>query len=102
MRPHVVRTQRPAPAGFRLALDGLVPNPATSDPTVSFTFPSSDVAAIELMDVAGRRVLRRDLTGFAAGRHSLRLDHAGLATGMYFVRLTQAGHSITRRAAVVR
>jgi hypothetical protein len=90
------------PAGFLLALDGLVPNPATSDPMVSFTLPNGDAATIELVDVAGRRVLSRELTGFAPGRHTLRLDHAELATGMYFVRLTQARRSITRRAAVVR
>jgi hypothetical protein len=90
------------PAELALALEGLRPNPAVSDPVVSFTLASRDAARLELADVAGRRVLVRDLTGLSPGRHTLRLDTALPPAGLYFLRLTQGGHSVTVRAVIAR
>jgi hypothetical protein len=90
------------PSELALALDGLRPNPAVGDLVVAFTLASRDAACLELVDVAGRRVLARDFTGLAPGRHTLRLDLARPPAGVYFLRLTQAGHSVTARAAITR
>ncbi len=89
------------PTGLRFALDGLRPNPATEHLVVSFTLPSDDPATLEVLDVSGRRLVSRHLTGLPAGRHMLRLGDAPPPAGIYFVRLTQRGHSLTARAAVV-
>jgi hypothetical protein len=90
------------PAELTLALDGLRPHPAVGDLVVSFTLASRDAACLELVDVAGRRVLARELTGLAPGRHTLRLDTAPPQVGVYFLRLTQDGRSVTARSAITR
>ena len=89
------------PATLRFALDGLVPNPAVGALTASFTLPSADRATLEIVDVHGRRVLARDLTGLSPGHHALRLDGA-LPAGIYFVKLTQHDFRATARAVVMR
>ncbi len=89
------------PTNLQFALDGLQPNPAVDALVVSFTLPTGDAATLEMLDVAGRRVLTRDLTGLAPGRHTLRLDGDVPPAGVYFIKLTQKGRTITGRAAVL-
>ena len=58
---------------------------------------------LEVVDVAGRRVLARSLDGFAAGNHLLRLDtDARLAPGIYLLRLSHGGRAVTSRVCVIR
>jgi len=90
------------PADLALALEGLRPNPATGELTVGFTLASREAARLELLDVAGRRLLVRELDGPAPGRHTLRLDGARPPAGVYFLRLTQAGGTVSARAAITR
>jgi hypothetical protein len=91
------------PAAFHLALNGFRPNPALRSPVVAFTLADGSPATIEVLDLAGRRVLRRDLGGLGAGRHVLALDGgARLAPGAYLMRLRQAGRVLTARGVVVR
>jgi hypothetical protein len=90
------------PTHVELSLDGLRPNPAVKDLVVSFTLPSNEVARLELIDLAGRQVFARDLSGFGIGRHTLRLDEAAPASGVYFMRLTQGGRSVSARAAFLK
>ena len=78
------------------------PNPAVRDLIVSFTLPGNDPAKLELIDIAGRQVFARELSGFAAGRHSLSLTERVPASGVYFMRLTQNGRSVSARAAILR
>ena len=87
-----------------LRLFGARPNPVERDLNVAFELAAGSPARLELMDLAGRRVLARDLAGFGAGRHTLALAPAGgrLAAGLYFLRLSQAGGSLTRRVVVAR
>jgi hypothetical protein len=89
------------PTGLALALHGLTPNPAVDELVVSFSLPASDPARIEVLDLAGRRMLARDLTGLPPGRHTLRLE-GGVPAGVYFIRLSQMGRVVTMRAAVIR
>ncbi len=90
------------PSQLALALHGLQPSPAVRDLVVSFTLPRRDDARIELLDLAGRRVLGRDLVDFAPGRHTLRLDGTLPPSGMYFLRLTQNERTVTARAPVMK
>jgi hypothetical protein len=78
------------------------PHPAVRDLVVAFTLPSRDAARLELVDVAGRRVLARDLTGLTPGCHALRLETPLPPVGLYFLRLTQSGRSVTARVVVCR
>ncbi len=91
------------PAAFRLALEGFRPNPAVGSPVVVFSLANDAPASLELLDIAGRRVLARALRERGAGRHALRLDEGqSLAPGVYLVRLHQAGRTLLSRGVVVR
>jgi len=91
------------PRGLALTLEGLRPNPAVGDLTVSFTLPSAAPARLELIDLSGRRLVDRDVESLGAGRHLLRLgESAQIAPGMYWLRLTQGGRALTARVSVVR
>jgi hypothetical protein len=84
-----------------LALEGPRPNPASRDLVVSFALEAGD-ATLELLDVAGRRVITRQLTGMAGGSHVLGLDAAPLPAGVYTIRLTQGGRTVSRKAVIAR
>jgi len=93
-------TRHPAAA---LALERPSPNPSPGGFAVAFTLPDAAPATLELLDIAGRRLLRRDVGALGAGRHSLRLAGAeALRPGIYLVRLDRNGESRVTRACVVR
>jgi hypothetical protein len=91
------------PLELTLAIHDIRPNPATPGAAVSLSLPGSEPARLEVLDVAGRRVLTRSLDGLGPGRHLVRLDpEARLQGGVYFVRLTQGARAVSRRAVFVR
>jgi hypothetical protein len=91
------------PSGTALGLEGARPNPATHDLVVAFSLASAGDATLELVDVAGRQVITRRLTGLPAGNHLLNLGEGrSLAAGVYVIRLTQARRTVTRKAVVAR
>jgi hypothetical protein len=84
-------------------LAGAVPNPAHRSLTVAFTLPDGAEARLEVVDVAGRRVLAREVGELGPGDHALELARPGLlAPGVYWVRLKRAGVSLVSRASVVK
>jgi len=91
------------PRALELALEGLRPNPSAGRPQVAFTLPAAGRARIELLDVAGRRVLRHDAGVLPAGRHVVDLAAAArLAPGVYLVRLESGGRTAQARSVVIR
>jgi hypothetical protein len=91
------------PSSLSFGIEGLRPNPAEGEASVVFTLDGSAPARLELLDVAGRRVLSREVGMLGAGRHVLRLEPAqDLAAGIYMMRLTQSGRVAIARAAIVR
>jgi hypothetical protein len=89
------------PSHLRLALNGVRPNPAVRELAISFTLPSADVAKLEFIDLAGRRVRTQDLVGFAPGRHTVHLNDVLPPSGVYFLRLSQNGRSVSTRVSVM-
>jgi hypothetical protein len=88
---------------LRLALAGAQPNPAFGAMQVGFTLASGEPATLELIDVAGRRVTRRDIGSLGPGPHSVTLGAAPeLHPGLYFIRLVQGPHTLCSRIAVIR
>jgi hypothetical protein len=94
----------PGPTAVDLSLERVFPNPAREGLSLVFALPEAGEASVELVDVAGRRVLERSLGVCPAGRQTLSLAGASgpIAPGMYFLRLTHAGRSVTRRVAFAR
>ena len=88
-------------SGFALA--GLRPNPAVRDLSVAFTLPDASPAKIEVLDIAGRIVLAREVGTLGAGSHTLNLGAGrSFPPGVYLLRLTQGGRTLTARGAVIR
>jgi VCBS repeat protein/FG-GAP repeat protein len=92
-----------SPTAIRRALEGFRPNPAFGVPVVAFTLANDSPATIEVIDLAGRSVVRREVGALGAGRHAVSLgSSAHLAPGAYVMRLRQAGRTLTARGVVVR
>lgn len=84
------------------ALGGVRPNPAVAGRfTVHFTLPTEAPTMLELVDVLGRRVARRDLGSLGTGPHEVECDAISrLAPGVYTVRLTHQGRSLAAQLMV--
>ena len=67
---------------------------------VAFSLPGAGAAELELMDVAGRRIARRDVGTLGAGRHEIELARA-LPSGLYLVRLRQGPYARTLKTVVL-
>lgn len=85
------------------ALRGFVANPASAGTAVEFSLPDASPARLEVLDVAGRLVARRDAGAYGAGTHRLALDELrSQPPGLLFVRLTRAGQSLVARSTHLR
>ena len=87
----------------RFALRGALQNPTPADRfVVSFSLARAAPAQLQLYDVAGRRVVQREVGEMGPGWHRLRLvSDTRIASGIYHLRLTQDGQTQTARVAVV-
>jgi len=85
------------------ALNGARPNPARAGRLqVAFALPSASPALLELHDVSGRRVIRREVGSLGAGRHVVDLaDGHRVAPGIYWVSLQQGTSRQRTRLAVI-
>jgi hypothetical protein len=92
----------PAPA-TGIAMSELRPNPSNGLPAVTYSLVSWAPASLELIDVAGRRVLVNELGSPGPGTHE---THLGARTspgaGVYWLRLRQEGRSVTRSIVLTR
>ena len=90
-------------SSYAFALEGVRPNPVVGRAiSAYFTLPSAERAMLELIDIAGRRVLEWEVGSLGAGPHSVDLSRDRvLPTGLYLVRLTQGPNVRTTRAAVL-
>jgi len=84
-----------------LGITSLSPNPARNAVTVQFRTGGPDAVAIEVFDVAGRRVLARE-AGSAGGVGVETIDTSRLAGGVYFLRVSTPTTRDARKFVVVR
>ena len=77
------------------------PNPAAGVLFADFSLPAAAPATLELLDIGGRRMDSRVVSG--AGRHVMALGgERRLAPGLYLIRITQERRALTTRALVIR
>ena len=77
--------------------------PAPQGLSAAFSLPDAGAARLELTDLAGRRILARDVGTLGAGEHVVDLaEGRRLAPGIYLLRLTRGSESVTARAVVIR
>ncbi len=95
-----VRPTASAPGAITaFALRGFVANPARPGTAIEFSLPDAAPARLEVLDVAGRLVARRDVGARGPGTHRVALDELrAQPPGILFVRLVHAGRSLTARA----
>jgi hypothetical protein len=87
----------------QFSLVGFVPNPSIRGASIAFTLPAPGRAILELLDIAGRRVFRRDVGALGVGRHVVRVDDGSqLAPGVYLIRLKSGARLLRMRGVVVR
>jgi len=98
--PVLVPETPPRPLVF--ALYGARPSPAVGDLRIAFDLPDAKPAKLELLDVAGRRIMSREVGSLGPGRHVVPIDERKLRAGIYVVRLTHAGRSLTATVSVLR
>ena len=92
----------PDESSFDLALESPRPNPTRAGAMVMrFTLPKAGAASLAVFDVAGRRLVTREVGSLGAGHHAVDVS-AGWrpGAGVYFVRLVQ-GPSARVRSIVV-
>jgi hypothetical protein len=91
------------PPTSRLAIVGAFPQPSAGPLNVRFSLADGAPASLELFDMAGRNIERREVGGLGAGTHTLVLGtRRTLASGIYLVRLSREGQQAQRRVAIVR
>jgi hypothetical protein len=82
----------------------VLPNPARSGAVIDFSTAHPGPARLEVFDVSGRRVGRRDLGTLAQGPHRIPLEGEGVARldrGVYTARITcESGRSLIARFVV--
>ena len=89
------------PMAAALALAGFAPNPSPGAARIAFTLPDDSPVTLEVHDIAGRLVMRRDVGALGAGRHVMPLDRtASLDAGVYIIRLRSAASQRTVRGVV--
>ncbi len=79
----------------------VVPNPASSITTVTFTLENSSFVTLGLFDTSGRAVSLIADGFYQAGNHTAVLDINDFPAGVYLIRLDALGHSITKRYVVL-
>lgn len=90
------------PRGAAFALHGIRPNPARGgEMVVWYTLPDLEPAQLTVLDVAGRVVVSRRVSG-AGGRSVVLAPERGLATGVYLVSLTRGPVTLRTKAVVMR
>ena len=72
------------------------PNPSRGVASVRVSVGDPVTATLEVFDVAGRRVLARDLGGLSAGPHVVPVEAGALAPGLYRLRVRAGDHAAER------
>ncbi len=99
--PYMAQVWLQVPLVARLAIAGFRPNPAGANAVVVFSLPTRDRATLEMLDVAGRRVMVQEVGDLGPGTHALPLTGRH-APGIYWLRLAQGGRSVRTTGVILR
>jgi len=99
--PPFVETFVNVPLPSSLALSTMFPNPGGTQRTVRFTLRSHERATLEILDIAGRSHVKRDVSALGPGSHVITIGDR-LPPGIYLLRLQQGGDDANSKAVVIR
>jgi len=80
------------------------PNPVRGEVTFDVALPHAAAAALEVYDLAGRKLGASPVVSLAAGRHPLTcsaLDAVGARPGLYYARLLVDGRAVAAQRMVL-
>ncbi|WP_340104235.1 T9SS type A sorting domain-containing protein [Rhodohalobacter sp. 8-1] len=78
------------------------PNPFNPSTTIGFELGESGRVALDVFDIAGRKVAELIDGPMAKGYHTVRFDGSVLSSGVYFYRLSTSGFVQTRKLVLVK
>ena len=99
--PPYLETFVDVPLPSALALSTMFPNPGSGTRTVRFTLRSSERATLQVLDVAGRSHVKREVGSLGPGTHVITITDR-LPPGIYLLRLRQGGDDANSKAVVIR
>ncbi|MEO5619150.1 MAG: T9SS type A sorting domain-containing protein, partial [Candidatus Eisenbacteria bacterium] len=100
---HTAETGVQVPLAIALGLHGLRPNPAVGELLVAFSLPGPGATTVEVLDLGGRVVRKRDVSALGTGHHVQRMDDGErLHPGVYWMRLIHDGRTLTAKGMVLR
>jgi PKD domain-containing protein len=87
-----------------LALLGVTPNPTrVGNLSIRLSLASNQAATLEVLDIAGRSVMKRNLNKFEAGVHEMNVTFDRRPEpGIYMVRLSQGMESVSSKVSVLK
>jgi hypothetical protein len=94
-----VTLEAPLPLPLAPSIERVWPNPSGGLATVRFALPDARPAVLAVLDLQGRTLMRRVVSG--VGWHDEPLS-LGARPGLYFVRLEQSGRAVHARVSIVR
>lgn len=83
-------------------IEAIAPNPFNSALSMRVFLPASGDLIIELFDINGREILKKQLKKHASGWNNINLDFSDNPSGIYFVRASWKNETITRKAVLLR
>lgn len=83
---------------------GLSPNPATPEQRLQLNINSTESfqGTVQVLDLAGRRVINERPLNIAAGEQSISLDISKLSFGLYLVNIQTANGTLTKKLVVTQ
>ncbi len=91
------------PSMTEVALAGFRPNPSIDGVTIAFSLPDGERATLEVHDVRGRPVFKREVGSLGPGTHLVQIDEAHrLSPGVYWIRLSREDRVLTVKGLVTR
>lgn len=78
------------------------PNPFNSRAKIAFTIDRPGRVALDIFDIAGRRVESLMDKDLPAGKYETTWQADNFASGMYFYRLSHAGNSVSRKMLLLK
>jgi hypothetical protein len=85
-----------------LTIQRVWPNPARDAAEVDYWLAGPEAALIELTDLSGRTLERRELGAPGRGSYRTRLQFPGIRPGTYWIRVIQAGRATASRVVFLR